>query len=77
MVRLTEKVLLGIKCVSHFLSASFVRNMFLSDNIFSELQMGAKTCECVHVKCRLFLLDFNKNCNLATNFSRTVQYQIS
>jgi hypothetical protein len=35
-----------------------------------------KTHRGLHIKCPLFLYDLNKNWNMCTNFSETLQYKI-
>jgi hypothetical protein len=39
--------------------------------------MHAKTHTGFHLKCSLFLLDYNQNFDLSTNFSKTAKYLIS
>jgi hypothetical protein len=53
----------------------FTSPLILSGMLYSHFQ-AQKCMQVLHVKCPLFLSDFNQNWNVLINFSETPQYKI-
>jgi hypothetical protein len=71
------KSLLGIKCVLIFSPQLLFETSFVLISIqLVTLEMRTETHVSLHVKCLLSLSDFNQNCNVFIDFSKTFNYQM-
>jgi len=71
----TKKKLLNTKCVFWFLSTTFVwKSFFILRRIERDVMKKGNS---LHVKCQLFLSDFNETWTSSTQFRKVLKYKIS